>query len=92
MRTALLCSFGLCAGCFPDPGQPGYFVVDTVSDEADVAPGDGVCRGSDGHCSLRAAVEESNALPGPQTIDVPAGAYALGRPGGLFSRSAARTV
>jgi CSLREA domain-containing protein len=84
MRTVLLCTFVLCAGCFPDPGQPGYFVVDTVGDEDDVAPGDGVCRGSDGHCSLRAAVEESNALRGPQTIDVPAGAYALGHPGGLL--------
>jgi len=83
MRLALLSSIVLCIGCFPDPGQPGYFVVDHPTprtvDEPDVAPGDGICRTASGGCSLLAAIMESNALPGPQTIELPADGYNLKR-------------
>ncbi len=49
------------------------FVVNTNADTSDANPGDGTCADSGGHCSLRAAIEEGNALAGatrlaPHTI------------------------
>jgi len=46
------------------------FVVNSVSDVHDANPGDGVCETAPGNgvCTLRAAVEESNALAGADTI------------------------
>ena len=38
---------------------------------ADANPGDGVCDDGLGNCSLRAAVDEANALPGHQVISLP---------------------
>lgn len=43
----------------------------------DVAPGDGVCGAANGECTLRAAIQETNALPGHQTVILPAGEYVL---------------
>src|SRR5439155_26325899 len=43
---------------------------------------------ADGKCTLRAAVQEANALPGPDTITVPAGAYFLAIPGRLEDAAA----
>jgi len=53
------------------------FTVDTTVDAHDATPGDGVCETTTGGgaCSLRAAVEEANALAGHDQIDVPAGTY-----------------
>jgi CSLREA domain-containing protein len=51
------------------------FVVDITADEADDSPGDAVCETSGGGCSLRAAVQEANALAGADTITLPAGIY-----------------
>ncbi len=42
--------------------------VDTTADGADANVGDGVCATSAGTCSLRAAIETSNALAGIDTI------------------------
>ena len=39
--------------------------------------GNGECRTSTGTCTLRAAIQEANAFPGPDTITVPAGTYAI---------------
>ena len=52
---------------------PGAFVVNVNTDNGDANPGDGVCADSGGKCSLRAAIEEGNALSGatrlsPHTI------------------------
>ena len=51
-------------------------------------PGDGVCADAGGACTLRAAIEETNALPGADAIVVPAGAYLLTVPepvaGGIY--------
>ena len=44
------------------------FVVNVSSDEVDAAPGDGVCATPTGHCTLRAAVMEANALTGEDKI------------------------
>jgi hypothetical protein len=53
------------------------FTVDTGGDSLDVAPGDGLCADADGHCSLRAAILETNALTGADAIVLPAGVFAL---------------
>ncbi|MGH2934953.1 MAG: choice-of-anchor Q domain-containing protein [Gaiellaceae bacterium] len=58
------------------------FAVDTTADAHDVAPGDGVCATSGGDCSLRAAIEEADALSGTDSISVPAGTYVLDAGGG----------
>jgi CSLREA domain-containing protein len=47
----------------PSTGE-AVFVVNTVADRVDAAPGDGVCATADGACSLRAAIEEGNRRPG----------------------------
>jgi CSLREA domain-containing protein len=53
------------------------FEVDTGADSVDANPGDGVCADADGHCSLRAAIQETNGLAGADTIELPAGTFAL---------------
>ena len=56
------------------------FTVDSTADEVDAAAGDGVCRSSAKHCTLRAALNEVSALPSdgkPVIITVPAGEYKL---------------
>jgi len=64
----------LAAGCVP---LTVNFTVNSSSDSGDSAPGDGTCRtaASATECTLRAAMEEANALAGAQTIlfDLPAG-------------------
>jgi hypothetical protein len=40
-----------------------------------------VCAAGSGECTLRAAIEESNALRGHDVVEVPAGTYVLGHPG-----------
>jgi CSLREA domain-containing protein len=44
------------------------FTVNSTGDSGDINPGDGVCNASAGGCTLRAAMEEANALPGVDTI------------------------
>lgn len=53
------------------------FTVNSTSDQADANPGNGVCATSAGACTLRAAIQEANALPGADTIILPAGIYEL---------------
>jgi len=48
--------------------KPATFTVNSTSDSIDNNPGNGVCLDSSGNCSLRAAIMESNALPGADTI------------------------
>ena len=56
--------------------QAYTFTVNTTVDEIDASPGDGLCLTIVGTCSLRAAVQEVNALGGG-TIVVPPGFYQL---------------
>ena len=51
------------------------FTVDQVFDGVDANPGDGACATVGGNCTLRAAVMETNALAGADTISIPAGTY-----------------
>ncbi|MBN1209003.1 MAG: CSLREA domain-containing protein [Myxococcaceae bacterium] len=72
--TRLLCDLGAVEIEVPVPTQ---IVVDTTDDQVDALPGDATCATAFGACSLRAAVQEANRLPGHQEIIVPAGAYGL---------------
>jgi hypothetical protein len=66
----------------PSVAQAAALHVNTTSDFVDSNPGDGVCSGGlPGACALRGAIMEANALPGPDTIFVPAGTYTLTRVG-----------
>ncbi|MCB0033595.1 MAG: hypothetical protein KDE51_06245 [Anaerolineales bacterium] len=50
------------------------FAVNSPLDVTDYNPGDGICETASGNgiCSLRAAIQESNKWPGPDTIMLPA--------------------
>ncbi len=50
------------------------FAVNALLDELDLVPGDGDCLTANGGCSLRAAIQETNATPGPARIELPASA------------------
>jgi CSLREA domain-containing protein len=59
-------------------GAPAFtFTVNTTADTPDLTPGDGICADSGGLCSLRAAVEEANALNATVQVNVPAGTFTL---------------
>lgn len=53
------------------------FAVDDSADAPDLTPGDGVCATAGATCTVRAAVQEANALAGPDDVVVPAGTYVL---------------
>ncbi len=53
------------------------FNVNSAIDEPDRVLGDGVCSSASFRCTLRAAIEESNALPGRDNINVPGATYFL---------------
>jgi hypothetical protein len=58
------------------------FRVSSPADAVDALPGDGICATSTGECTLRAAVQETNALGGADIIRVPAGRFTLALQGG----------
>jgi CSLREA domain-containing protein len=66
------------------------FQVDSQADAVDDLPGDGICTTSSGACTLRAAVQETNALAGPDVITLPAGVHVLGLLGGIGGRRVQR--
>ncbi|MDQ6708573.1 MAG: FG-GAP-like repeat-containing protein, partial [Acidobacteriota bacterium] len=45
------------------------YVVNIAGDTTDKTPGDGICADADGNCSFKAALQESNAHPGADTIN-----------------------
>ncbi|MCI0397112.1 MAG: right-handed parallel beta-helix repeat-containing protein [Chloroflexi bacterium] len=55
------------------------FTVNSTVDAVDNSPGDGRCETAPGNriCTLRAAIQETNALPGTDTILLPANTYVL---------------
>ncbi|MEX2238501.1 MAG: choice-of-anchor Q domain-containing protein [Dehalococcoidia bacterium] len=64
-------------------GGPGLtFNVDSEADLIDIQPGNGHCVASNGKCTLRAAIMETNKLTGDDLVNVPAGHYVLSLMGG----------
>jgi len=80
----------LCFGFGIAPGlQAATFTVNSTADEVDATPGNAVCQTASGACTLRAAIQEANALLAvPDLINVPAGTYTLTIPGRLEDAAA----
>jgi CSLREA domain-containing protein len=57
--------------------QAATFTVNSTADAVDAHPGDGVCATAIHVCTLRAAIQEANALAGVDIITVPAGTFTL---------------
>ncbi|HSH01638.1 MAG TPA: choice-of-anchor Q domain-containing protein [Anaerolineae bacterium] len=59
------------------------FTVNATHDAVDINPGDGICETDTGNniCTLRAAIQETNALNGADTIHLPSGVFTLTLPG-----------
>lgn len=72
-RAALVLGSALLGLAFVPEAHAAIFNVNASGDLPDVAPGNGVCSSVFGLCSLRAAICEANALPGPDTIIINAG-------------------
>ncbi len=69
----------------PTPSCPSTFVVNAYGDESDVQVGDRFCAVGNGDCTLRAAIEEANALGScPGMINI-----ALDQLGGTISLATA---
>src|SRR5690242_5131537 len=57
------------------------FVVDSFLDDPDADPADGVCATALAECTLRAAIEQANAIAGEaHTITLPAGGNGIKTP------------
>jgi CSLREA domain-containing protein len=65
--------------CLEDRVLLTTFVVNSTLDTVDANPGDGVAADSMGRTTLRAAVQEANALAGADSITLPAGDFLLAR-------------
>ncbi len=57
--------------------QAVTFAVNSTADAVDTVLGNGACATAGGVCTLRAAIQEANALAGADIITVPAGTYTL---------------
>lgn len=83
MRTSRTLAMAIACGILPLaclPTSAAVFTVDSTADVADAIPGNGVCATAGAQCTLRAAVQEANALGGANTINVPAGTYSVATP------------
>jgi len=68
-------------GYIPSCSPGCVLIVDSTPDLPDLHPGDGRCRAANGLCTLRAAVQEANALSRHTAILVNPGVYKLTRHG-----------
>lgn len=59
------------------PGHAATFIVNSTADTSDDNPGNGICADADGDCTLRAAIQEANALAGNDSIVLSAATYTL---------------
>ena len=62
-RTLSICDIGAYEYVAP-------LVVTDAGDSVDATPGDGVCKDTNNHCTLRAAIDESNANPDLTSIQL----------------------
>ena len=72
--TLVVCSLAL---LYASTSQAAVFQVTTHVDATDVQPGNGTCAAANGACTLRAAVQESNARPGSDVVHLRRGRYRL---------------
>jgi CSLREA domain-containing protein len=77
-RPRIPIAVALLATLASPPVIAATFTVDSTVDLPDASPGDGSCAAVGGACTLRAAVQEANALrPSRDTVVLPAGTYTL---------------
>lgn len=77
MRHGLVVLVLLLSSTLVSPVGAAVFSVDSMLDAVDAAPGNGICATASGTCTLRAAVQEANALSGADSITLPAGTVLL---------------
>jgi CSLREA domain-containing protein len=80
VRTAIaIAALAVLPAVSAQPAQAAALpiVVNDARDLPDVSIGNGACATSGGRCTLRAAIQEANALVGHDTINVPPGVYEL---------------
>ncbi len=66
LAAALLALVAL--GAVAASGQAATFTINSIADDGDAAPGNGICATAGRACTLRAAIMEANATPGADTI------------------------
>jgi hypothetical protein len=80
--SSLFAGFALVLAIFGmSTAYAAVFFVNDTTDAVDLNPGDGACVTATGTCTLRAAFQETTALPGADIVMVPAGTYTLTIPG-----------
>ncbi len=72
----LVCCIGVVL-CLPQGAEAAIFKVNSTDDIVDATLGDGVCATGTGFCTLRAAIQEANALPGADEIRLKTAVYRL---------------
>jgi len=87
-KTLIFCAL-LIVLLIPVTAHSAVFTPNIFTDQVDTNPGDGLCQTDTGDCSLRAAIQESNALSGPHTIELDTGYYYLSI-AGRFEHAAAQ--
>ena len=75
MKTTPLRALMLCLAVFSSAWMPAAAATFTVTVYADLS--DSVPDGTCDSCSLREAIQEANALPGPDVINLPPGTYTM---------------
>lgn len=65
----------------PVPASSTLLIVDSTLDAVDASLGDGSCDDGTGACTLRAGIQEANALSGDDQINLPTGTHVLSIPG-----------
>jgi hypothetical protein len=79
--VAQIAAYVCCTAAVAAPAYALTVRVNSDRDAIDVRPGDGVCAAAKGVCTLRAAIQETNALAGPDVVILPRGTYRLTIPG-----------
>jgi CSLREA domain-containing protein/uncharacterized repeat protein (TIGR01451 family) len=75
--TWIAAAIVFCAVFSGTPAHAAVFNVNSNLDIVDDNPGDGSCATAGGDCTLRAAIQEANALAGADTINVSPSTYTL---------------
>src|SRR4051812_43901138 len=94
LRTLVMSTVGLTVALTAGSAGAVSFAVNTATDTHDRTPGDNRCADTARipKCSLRAAIEEANALNGNITITLPANTYNLNPAFGQLSITAPITL
>jgi len=68
--AAIVQALGLVVFCGTAPAAGKTFTVNSTLDQVDANPGDGTCATASAVCTLRAAIQESNAYTGTDAVTI----------------------